>query len=399
MSNRSVTAKESWADFLDLLRDADEITELLSDSSDERLALEACAHLLKSLGQGYAFNFASDPDFPHFTPNFHWPNSSLGNSPDMTYYYTPVNANGTYRIWGKRNSIHIVDFQIGEAFYGTEEGGTNKALASYDLADFTVGPDGDFEFILSNECPSDWTGDWRYLPPTAESITVRQVAYDWINEKNAELHIVRLDAPTATPRRPNADHYRKALRAAAIYTVKLNQQFMRYVQNLRLDGYVNGRVHPNDFSDVGGFSDQMYYDGVFDLADDEALILETPVPDRCRYWNLQLTDEFLAGTDYIFRHGSLNGHQAHIDSDGKFRAVIAHKDPGVVNWLDTGGLRTGLYLGRWKNADSKPLPTVRKVHFADIDNYFPTDTARVTPEERAEIVLARRTAALRRIGH
>lgn len=399
MREQGTVAQTAWQEFLDLLRDAHGISALLSAPDDERLNLEACAHLLMSLGQGYAFNFAVDADFPHFTPNFHWPNPSLGNCPDTTYYYTPLRAEGTYRIWGRRNNIHMVDFQVGEAFFGTEEGGNNKALASYDLRDMTLDAAGNFEFVLSAQRPADWQGDWRPLPPTAQSLTVRQVAYDWFSEQQATLRIVRLDAPSATPPRPDAERYRKALRAAAIYAAKLTDQWTRYPKMLRDEGYVNGRVHATDFSAAGGLADQMYYDGVFQLEDDEALILEFPPPAKCRYWNLQLINEFQAGTDYIFRHGSLNGQQAKVDRDGKMRIVIAARDPGAINWLDTGGLRTGLFMGRWKEADSHPLPTVTKVRHADIDRHLPTDTVRVTPAQRAEIVLARRIAMLERIGH
>ena len=393
------TATSAWTGFLELLADADKITEQLSDPHDERLCLEAYAHLLMSLGQGFAFNFASDPDFPHFTPNFHWPNPSLGNCPDTTYYYTPINPKGSYRVWGRRNNMHMVDFQLGDVLWGTEGGGNNKALASYDLKDFPNLPDGDFEFILSTERPAGLTAEWRLLPAGAHTLTVRQVAYDWSNEKQATLHIVRLDAPTSTPRRHSAEDYKKALRATAIYAKRITDQFTRYPKMLRDGGYINAKVHPNDFSDVGGLSDQMYYDGVFDLKDDEALILEMPIPSVCRYWNLQLINEFLAGTDYIFRHGSLNGHQARVDRDGKCRVVIAHRDPGAINWLDTAGLNTGLYMGRWKGANAHPLPVLTKIRSADIDQYLPADTVRVTPQQRADIVLARRIAMLERIGH
>ncbi len=39
--------------------------------------------------------------------------------------------------------------------------------------------------------------------------------------------------------------------------------------------------------------------------------------------------------DYARHQSSLNGHQAVVDDDGTLRVVIAHKDPGVANWLDT----------------------------------------------------------------
>ncbi|MGH9025778.1 MAG: hypothetical protein ACRDWD_06650, partial [Acidimicrobiia bacterium] len=45
--------------------------------------------------------------------------------------------------------------------------------------------------------------------------------------------------------------------------------------------------------------------------------------------------------DIANRVVNLNGHQMHVDDDGKWRVVVAHYDPGVPNWLDTEGRRSG----------------------------------------------------------
>ena len=50
--------------------------------------------------------------------------------------------------------------------------------------------------------------------------------------------------------------------------------------------------------------------------------------------------------DYANYQSSLNNVQAAIDSDGKVRYVIAHQDPGIQNWLDTGHY-TGMLSQRW----------------------------------------------------
>jgi hypothetical protein len=238
------------------------------------------------------------------------------------------------------------------------------------------------------------------MPPTAETITVRQVAYDWTAEQEAKLHIERLDPVPSAP--PDAAALAAKLRAIGAYA-RLMAGFpfgARLSSHVRSRDLVNGGVDLITFGEAGGLADQYYYVGAFDLDPDEALIVEVEIPLPCRYWNIQLSDEMNAALDYIFRQSSLNGHQATLDADGRFRAVIAHRDPGVANWLDTGGVRSGLFMGRWKEASARPqTPVVRKVPFDTIASQLPAGTATVTANERQTIVDARRTAMLRRVGY
>ena len=79
----------------------------------------------------------------------------------------------------------------------------------------------------------------------------------------------------------------------------------------------------------------------YDLAPDEALVIEGDVPDA-RYWSLQLYGmHFFRGLDLV-RPTSLNHTQATVDPDGRLRVVVAHRDPGLANWLDTTGRPVGL---------------------------------------------------------
>jgi len=94
--------------------------------------------------------------------------------------------------------------------------------------------------------------------------------------------------------------------------------------------------------------------------------------------------------DWMNRQSSLNGGQARIDSDGRFRAVIALEDPGVPNWLDPGGNSEGAIMLRWTEASSGPEPVLRLVDLADLRSELPPDTPSVSPDEREGQLRARR---------
>lgn len=121
----------------------------------------------------------------------------------------------------------------------------------------------------------------------------------------------------------------------------------------------------------------------------EALILETEIPDTAPYWNVQLNDEVWNTLDYVWRQSHLNSHQAHLDSDGKFRAVISVDDPGVLNWLDTVGRLQGTMVGHWYKCSSHPVPTLKKVKLAEVRDHLPSNTPVIDAQERDARIRAR----------
>jgi hypothetical protein len=170
--------------------------------------------------------------------------------------------------------------------------------------------------------------------------------------------------------------------------------FVDHHEQLRDEGYVNSfKVFDVGFGALAG---QFYYECAYDFADDEALVVESDIPQQCQYRSLILTNEIYETTDWYNNHSSLNIHQAGPDSDGKLRVVVAHKDPGVMNWLDTAGHPRGVIQGRWTECDSHPLPRVSLVKLRDLSGVLPADVARVTPEQRQEILRERRRALLER---
>lgn len=170
--------------------------------------------------------------------------------------------------------------------------------------------------------------------------------------------------------------------------------FVGHFDRLRAEGYVNQLKVMN--LEFGALHDQFYYEGTYELDDDEALIVESPMPHKCDYRSLILTNDIYETIDWYNNHSSLNGAQAAPDPDGKLRIVVSARDPGVRNWLDTAGHSRGIIQGRWTGCDSQPIPTVHKVKVADVLRALPPGVATVTPEERVQIVRRRREALQQR---
>ena len=96
------------------------------------------------------------------------------------------------------------------------------------------------------------------------------------------------------------------------------------------------------------------------IADDEALVIDVD-PPPARYWAIQLCDRWFQS--YPQRRTNLNDRQVTRESDGSVRCVIAASDPGVGNWLDSGGHTTGVVFFRWLHAEPTSLPSCEVVAF------------------------------------
>ena len=71
-------------------------------------------------------------------------------------------------------------------------------------------------------------------------------------------------------------------------------------------------------------------------------------------------------------------------------------DPGVPNWLDTGGEREGMIQYRWIWTKTDPVPALRRVAIDGVRAALPVDTPVVTPEQRREQVRIRQEHVRRR---
>lgn len=378
----------AWNQYLELLKPAEELLALTAEPDDERMRAELYRQLLMNLSLGYFLYFQADPAHPDWTPFL---NSVflLQPNPDDTYYLAPICGEGSYRISGERGSVHLLLFTIGKDMMGMSDA-PGATFANHDADALSLGDDGAFEVLLSRERPSDHTGDWWELHPEATYIMVRQRSYDWGSERDARLAIERLDYQAPAARMQPAEIDRRMRELCGGFVERLSRMWLQYQGALRSRELVN-RLELTTFG--GAVNAQAYWQTLFELAPDEALILEVQLPEQCRYWNVQLNDPLFNAIDYLQHQSSLNGLQAHIDPDGCFRAVVALQDPGVANWLDTGGFCQGTLIGRWYEASSHPLPTLTRVPLSAVREHLPAASPPVSAEARRVLMAARRRGA------
>ncbi|MEJ0045207.1 MAG: DUF1214 domain-containing protein [Rhodospirillales bacterium] len=383
---------KSWTSYVDLLASAAEVLDLSSAPRNDHLTAAFYRQLAMNLSQGYFLYFQSSPDHPEFAP---FENSVFlaQPNPDAVYYYARVEGNGTYRIVGERGNAPVAGFAVGNKIIGMDEN-PGKGLGNFDIDDLQIGSDGAFEVIFSRDRPTSHAGNWLPLHEDADFILVRQFSYDWGHETDMRLAIERLDAPPIKPPMSPETTDRLLTQLFGAYPRNLSKICIEAVERARAAGFVN-RMRLNSFQELGNSRDwpQAYFETVFDIAGNEALIIETDLPEARPYWNIQVIDALWNQVELVYRQSSLNGHQARIDPDGKFRAVLAHQDPKIHNWLDTGGNLSGMLIGRWYRCSSQPTPTVTKIKFAELRQHLPVEVPIISQMDRALMLRERRIGA------
>ena len=112
-------------------------------------------------------------------------------------------------------------------------------------------------------------------------------------------------------------------------------------------------------------ADNAYLQARYDLGPDQALVMRGRFP-RCRFANVVIWNHRLQTPPYRYRNVSLNRNQIQYEADGSYRVVIAHRDPGVPNWIDTAGQTTGMIFWRFLLPQEQTLPVEAEV--VDVDS-------------------------------
>jgi hypothetical protein len=337
--------------------------------------------IMMQLSYGYFAFLHADPEHPDWAPLWN-PVYTLQPNPDDIYLYCPIDSAYRYRIAGSRGTVKMITIgtQLSLSGMPWENDFSGTFYHDIDDGDLQLDNNGNFEILLSTERPLGHVGNWLKIEPGARVLMTRYRSYDWENEIDPVMSIECLN-PTGLKKRLDPGEILERIDHMAHMPVRATKLFYG-MQNA-----VKARVGVNVFEPVrygGALSRQVYLPAVFELEDDEALILETELPDVRRYWNFQLNDPYFNAIEYVYRCSSTNGHFAKLSSDGKFHAVISLEDPGVPNWLDPAGFKQGTIYGRWYDCDSCPTPTLERVKLAAIRDHLPSDTPVISGAERAE---------------
>lgn len=306
--------------------------------------------MLTAIGQSSTLSL--DPDHPSFLAMLESVRFLGAAGPDIDYDVAAVRPDSLYRISGTRGDASYVGIAV---YAGAGAAGASAIVRSVDV-DEIIDADGSFS--------------WEFSHPEAARVIVRQYFHDRASQTSGSWTIDRVDAGATDL---DADTARRALPG----TAEMEARIANAANTIRWNSQLNSlwtperRDHPNEFvrqtsDDIVAAipnPDVIYSFTWWRVAEDEVLVIDV-VPPATPYWALQLCDRWFQC--FPDRRSNLNNGQAVVNPDGSVRIVISDGDPGVPNWLDTSGHRTGVLFFRWLHADPEVQPTCRAVKRSEL---------------------------------
>lgn len=293
----------------------------------------------------------------------------LVDNPDVRYLFAHLDDRLTYRLTGTRGDAAYVGLTFGTPLGQGAVGGRTGTTTQADLDRFELGPGGEVDVLITpaGALPDPPPANVVVLEPGTGQLAVRETFFDKRRQRHAELRLELVGV--AAPPVLVGDDFAAKLEAASLML-----QFVAATAcnlwrasgaNVNSFGGTAGTVHVESQEDeVRSHSDtdMTYHGGRFVLAEGEALVVTVrPPPRPFLYWGLTLTNPWMESYDDRYTTTNLNNRRASPSPDGSWRLVVCPTDPGVGNWLDTGGRREGYMIVRWVLADDPPHPTCEVV--------------------------------------
>jgi hypothetical protein len=309
---------------------------------------EARRMLLHVLLHGLETWLEADPQRPFFRPFIHQHKKLLGDNPDARYFSAVIDDQRRYRIRGNLAGATYTSFTV-ELAPNPDGPGVGTTLND---TQFKADANGDYEIVLSRKKEE---GNWMQLPEGASSVTTRHYYERKQSINNDRLHVIPIDIENldSAPPRPSPTDAEIAAGIRRLTTFVRGNVVTINAENSPdwVSRVPNQFVPPvvDDSNKAVGYAavDNVYAMAPFVLGPNQALVIRGRFP-RCRFANLVLWNRFMQTLDYETRTISLNRAQVVQDAEGNFEIIIAHKDPGRPNWLDTEGRPYGLMFWRFQ---------------------------------------------------
>jgi hypothetical protein len=342
----------AWSDFCRALERAGEVitADTTPDTALDRAeGFRYLARLTREMLYSVIDN--ADPDFPRL---HELDLVKIGaDNPDNVYLSANIRGDRTYRITGLRGTIAY--FSIGSKANRYAKDGTMASTGELTDADLVPEDDGSIVITASQTRQGR---NWLPLAPDSTGLVVRQTYLDRTTEEPGRWRIEQVGGPDE-PAGLTAEFLDKALGRASLAVHGTAATFAQWTELFM--------TRPNELVDfgqemfqrAGGDPELFYLHGYWALDPGQAWVIRTEVPD-CPYWNFQLNNWWMESLDHR-RPITVNKHTARLDDDGSLTLVVAERDPGVGNFIDTCGHTSGTALLRWLGADDHPVPSCEVV--------------------------------------
>lgn len=344
---------------------------------------------------------ASDAQHPrlvrNFMPGHSWHGHDVpgartgGDNPDNCYRLAGIAHGMRYRVTGRLPDRRPANV----SFTLTGNYGTSVTIQT--IEDHQLAIDGNGEFAITiDDQPADGRPNHLTTAPHAKFLFVRDSLMDWAVETPLELEIERLGPAKRDP--IGLDE----MAARAAFRMVEDVPLYFWFQNVWSGRNPNTLEPPATNRGGGGLVTQGLAHGTFRLGPEDVAIIEYD-PSGAGYAAIQLTEWLYRSLDYHRIQSSLTAAQSTADGDGRLRAVIARRDPGVANWLDTGGHADVFAILRWQRIPPARYEgglTARLIlsRHDRLKADLPPDTTWYGTDERRAQLAARIAAYARRIA-
>jgi hypothetical protein len=339
---------DARAEYAAFLNAASEAPARLRASRPELSAIdEADAEtFLAGLIDGAMQFVGADPNRPAFvpwvTPSRRW----MDNGFDSVYWMAPVDGRHRYRITGRRGA----ECYLSVTLYAGDPGHPQTVVLNRNHLDMAVSS-GD-SFTVDLDPPAD-----------ACYVITRQYFSNPSADVAGTFAIEVSDGPVSEAADPAATKAR--WRAATSFLLAMTRPPQR---GSHPPAYVsttpNVMGDPSTWDESGGGGrgtpDQTYALGPYELGQEQALVMDVTFPP-CAYASAALWNRFSQTVDRRFHRSTINQTEAVVSGSGVARIVVAHRDPGVANWLDSGGRSRGSVFWRFLLAERPPPPIACQV--------------------------------------
>ena len=276
------------------------------------------------------------------------------DNPDYAYCRATLDPRFRYVLSGDLGDARSLGLGTFSGNLGSSEGLIRDGYV--ETGDLVFAPDGRFALAISLE---EQEGNWLPMKPSTNSLQVRQVLTRRREQRPATLELQKLE-DKRTPPPLDPERFLASLAGTPAILEGVVGQFLGWTAHFRSHLHEIQPIPDELIAFAQGDPATSYNYSYWELGPQEALVIEF-MPPPCDYWNLQIGNHWLESLDYFHRNTHVNQQTAVLGDDGSARIIVAGRDPGVPNWLDTAGHARGGLALRWVGAAQNPTTHCRVV--------------------------------------
>ncbi|MDG2308646.1 MAG: DUF1214 domain-containing protein [Candidatus Binatia bacterium] len=350
-ATRRLVDGTAWDEFCDRLKSAGH--EVLDAASEDPFERAEGLRYLTRLTRNFlkAAVEESDPAAPVLSTE----NPKIGlDNPDYVYARARISSRYEYRLRGHTGDTQMISFGAFSGALGTPQGLIRDGYVTTDELD--IADDGSFEIVLSSE---EHASNWLPVGPDTNALQIRQTLLARHRQRPSPMELVRVDGG-APPPPLDPVAFSRALDRVGVAVAGTVGVFLGWTESFRAHLHQIRPIDPKLLAFAQGDPNTSYNYGYWELGPGDAFVIEF-TPPSCEYWNLQIGNHWLESLDFRHHRTHVNHETAVAGPDGSVRVVVAHRDPGVPNWLDTAGHTRGGLALRFVGAREIPEPRTEVV--------------------------------------